>query len=104
MPEIAAAKADSRFVGIGAMCLVAAAGLEVWASYWLIDPGYFARTSVFLEFVLLAGVCVLVTTSVTDAWLTRLRVKARETLRERTVARLISADRFIAHGLSNPDA
>lgn len=100
VPDASAESPDARFAAIGASCLALAVALTVWASITLTDAGYFARTATFFEFLLLAGASILIATNLANAWVPRLRVKTREALKERTVVRLIDADRAIARKLA----
>lgn len=101
IPDVVAPRTDWRYVGLGGTCLAVAVGCQVWAALTLVDPGFFLRTSVFLQFLLLAGVCVLAVPPFADAGLARSQVRARETLKERTVANLLSADRAVASRLAS---
>jgi hypothetical protein len=100
LPESVASRGDARFAAIGGACILAAAGIHVWASRSLVDPGYFSRTSTFLALMLFAGMGILITAQVAEFWLAHFRIRTRELLRERTVSRLITADRFIAQRLA----
>lgn len=100
VPEPPATTVDQRLVAIGGACLLVAVALHTWASRALIDPGYFARTSLFLLCFLLAGAVVLTVASFASAGLTGSRTRARESLKERTVARLIHADRAVVRQLA----
>ena len=100
LPESGAASGDRHVALIGGGCIAAAAAMYVWALQALADPGYFARASTFLAYMLLAGTLILIASKFAESWLMQVRIRTRELVRERTVSRLITADRVVAQRLA----
>ena len=90
---------DWRTYAVGAACLIAALGTEIWAAHALMDPGFFARTSTFLTFVLGAGVWLLTVAFTADVLIARTAVPAREAVVGQTLNQLIKVDGSLAHKL-----
>lgn len=90
---------DWRVYLAGALCIVFAVALEVWAAKALIDPGYFARASTFAALLLTAGVWLLTSAMGTDVLIARTAIPSRNVLIERTLGQLIKSDVTLAQGL-----
>ncbi len=91
--------ADWRFFGAGVACLMAAPTIEIWASISQSDPGFFARTSTFLMFLLLAGLWLLSLGLASDFLLSRLAVSSHNAVKEKTLHHLLKIDASLAHKL-----
>lgn len=68
-----------------------------WASGTQSDAGYFARTSTFLQFVLVAGIWLLTIAQAAHFLLARVVVSSRDAVREKTLAKLLKIDNALAH-------
>lgn len=88
---------DWRFYVAGLVCVAVATAAELWASSTHSDAGFFARTSTFLEFVLLAGIWLLTIAQAAHFLLARVVVRSRDSVREKTLAQLLKIDNALAH-------
>lgn len=92
---------DWRVFAAGVACVASAVAMQVWASHSLIDPGFFARTSAFLTFMLFAGIWLLSLAQGADVLIARFAATSRVSLAEKTLGQLLKVDGTIAHKLSN---
>ena len=92
---------DWRFYGAGLVCLVSATALVLWLSVNQSDAGYFARTTTFLEFVLLAGLWLLTIAQAADFLLVRFAISSREAVKEKTLRQLLNVDVALARRLAD---
>jgi hypothetical protein len=91
---------DWRVFSAGVACVASAVVIHVWASHSLIDPGFFARTSTFLSFMLFAGIWLLSLAQGADVLVARVAATSRASLIEKTLGQLLKVDGTIAHKLS----
>ena len=91
---------DWRVYAFGAMCLIGAVAVEVWAAHALTDAGFFARTSTFVLWLLGAGVCLICVASASDVLIARTAVPAREATIGQTLHQLIKVEASLAHKLT----
>lgn len=89
--------ADWRFYLAGLLCIAGAAAAVLWTSITQTDAGFFARTTLFLGFVLFAGVWLLTVAQAAHVSLARVAVRSRDAVRERTLAQLLKIDGGLAH-------
>ena len=90
---------DWRVFSAGVACVASAATIHVWASHSLIDPGFFARMSTFLTFMLFAGIWLLSLAQGADVLISRFAAASRASLAEKTLGQLLKVDGTIAHKL-----
>lgn len=88
---------DWRFFVAGLLCVATATIAVLWASVTQSDAGFFARTTTFLGFVLLAGIWLLTVAQVAHVSLARVVVTSRDTVREKTLTQLLKIDSSLAH-------
>lgn len=86
-------------LGAGSACIAIAIAVQLWASTTLSDAGYFARTTTFSQFVLLAGTWLLSATLTAAFLLARTSVVSREVTRQKTMRQLIVEDANLARTL-----
>ena len=93
--------ADWRFQSAGLACIAGSAAMQLWASVSLVDAGYFARTTTFLDFVLLAGVWLLSIALAGNIQVARTAISSRETTKEKTLRQLLIVDGALARRLAD---
>lgn len=81
-----------RFYAAGSTCLTLALAAEIWAALALVDPGYFARVTLFLIFVLIAGTLILAAQRLSDFLLARAIVRSRDAVKQNTLGRMLDIE------------
>lgn len=90
---------DWRVYSVGAVCLVGAMALQVWATYATVDPGFFARISTFLIALVVAGFGLLAWAFTADVFIARVAIPSRDAVVGQTLGQMVKIDGSIAHRL-----
>lgn len=89
--------ADRRFYVAGLLCVATAAIAVLWTSATQSDAGFFARTTTFQSFVLLAGLWLLTMAQAADVFMARVVVLSYDAVRESTLSQSLRIDGALAN-------